>query len=147
MNNHQSQPIQENDLHAYVDGQLNAARMAEVKAYLAAHPAEAERIQTYQQQNDMLHALFDPVAAEPIPLTMHPAARRRPFIPLMRYAAVAAWMVLGGVIGWLVHGADSQQPTYLASLPHQAASIIQCLFLDRLRGRPYSTLSFMLSLM
>ncbi len=119
--NNTAQPVQENDLHAYVDGQLDSARMAEVEAYLAAHPAEAERIQTYQQQNNMLHALFDPVAAEPVPLTMHPAARRRTFMPVMRYAAVALWMVLGGVAGWLIHGEDTATPAYMASLPHQAA--------------------------
>ena len=119
--NHKTRPIEENDLHAYVDGQLDAARNAEVEAYLAAHPAEAERVQTYRKQNDMLHALFDPVSTEPIPLEMHPAARQRSFMPPLRYAAAAAWMILGGGVGWMLHGTDIGKPNYLATLPQQAA--------------------------
>ena len=120
--NHESLSIQEHELHAYVDGQLDAAREAEVSAYLDSHPEAAARVQTYRQQNEMLHALFDPIADEPVPLSMHPAARHRSFMPLLRYAAVAAWMVMGGAVGWMLHDrADNAQPAYLASLPQQAA--------------------------
>lgn len=120
--NNTTQSIQENELHAFVDGQLDAARHAEVSAYLDTHPDAATRVQLYRQQNEMLHALFDPVAAEPIPLSMHPSARRRSLMPLMRYAAVAAWMIMGGAIGWILHSnTDNAQPRYLATLPQQAA--------------------------
>ncbi len=120
--NNETHSIQENELHAYVDGQLDATRHAEVGSYIAVHPDIAARVQAYRQQNDILHALFDHVASEPIPLEIHPAAQRRTFLPLMRYAAVAAWLVMGGAIGWVVHdNTNSNLPTALATLPQQAA--------------------------
>ena len=36
-------PITDDELHAYIDGQLDDARRAEVAAYLAAHPELAAR--------------------------------------------------------------------------------------------------------
>ena len=52
--------MSEADLQAYVDGQLTGRRRAEIEAYLAAYPAEAERLAAYRRQNIALHALFDP---------------------------------------------------------------------------------------
>ena len=119
--NHETQSVLENELHAYVDGELDATRQAEVSAYISANPDVAVRIQAYRQQNDMLHALFDPITKEPIPLSMYPSARRR-MMPLMRYAAVFAWMIIGGTVGWMLHdNTDNASPRYLASLPQQAA--------------------------
>lgn len=40
-------PMTETELHAYVDGQLDAARRAAVETYLATNPAEAERVRAY----------------------------------------------------------------------------------------------------
>lgn len=114
-------PVQEDELHAYVDGQLDPVRRREVEEYLAAHPAEAERVQAYQRQNEMMRAMFDPVFAEPIPPTLQTKNRRPRFMPMMRYAAVAAWVVLGGVVGWVLHGSESEKPRYLATLSQQAA--------------------------
>jgi anti-sigma factor RsiW len=52
--------MSEADLQAYVDGQLTGRQRAEIEAYLAANPAEAERLAAYRRQNIALHALFDP---------------------------------------------------------------------------------------
>ena len=96
-------PVTEAELHAYIDGLLPAERRAEVDAYLAAHPEDAQRARAWQEQNQALHAWFDPVLAEALPLRVrHPALLRR-MPPAMRYAAVAAWFALGGVTGWYVH--------------------------------------------
>ncbi len=46
-------PITEADLHAYVDAQLPDNRRAEVEAFLAAQPEEAERLQAYLAQKEM----------------------------------------------------------------------------------------------
>lgn len=97
-------PVTEADLQAYIDGSLPEARRAEVESYLAARPKEAERVQAYKQQNEALRRLFDPVLNEPVPERLQAALGARPrFFPL-RYAAAAAWMVLGGVIGWQLAG-------------------------------------------
>ncbi len=100
-----SQPIHEDDLHAYVDGLLDTPRRAEVEARLAADPHAAERVRVYQQQNAQLYALFDPLLHETVPphlLSIPRTARLRPV--LLRYAAVVAWLMLGGIAGWFVHG-------------------------------------------
>jgi len=53
--------VREDDLQAYVDGQLDARRRATIEAHLAAHPGEAVRVTAYRNQNIGLHALFDPL--------------------------------------------------------------------------------------
>lgn len=116
-----AQPVPEKDLHAYVDGQLDAIRQAEVEVYLAANPAEAERIAAYRKQNEMLHALFDPVLAEGVPVDMQPSIKRRKSPPLLRYAAAALWMVVGGAVGWGLHATNSTLSPYPQTLAQQAA--------------------------
>jgi len=91
-------PITEADLHAYVDGALPEARHSEVELYLDRHPDEASRVGAYRAQNDALRALYDPVLDEPVPQRL---TRRPP--TMLRYAAVVAWLALGGVIGWAAH--------------------------------------------
>lgn len=111
-------PITEAELHAYVDGQLPAERRAAVEDYLAAHPAEAERVRAYRQQNDQLHALFDTALDEPVPATwQRPPPRRAP--GLARAAALLAAAAVGGVLGWALRGGETIEIT--AGLPQQAA--------------------------
>jgi len=100
-------PVTEAELHAYIDGLLPAERRAEVDAYLAAHPEDAQRARTWQEQNQALHAWFDPVLAEPLPARVRRPALSRRMPPVLRYAAVAAWFALGGVAGWYVHAYNS----------------------------------------
>ncbi len=92
-------PVTESDLHAYVDGALAEARRAEVEAYVASHPEDAERVAAYRQQNAALRALYDPVLDETVPERIG-VRRPRGAGPTLRYAAVVAWIALGGVIGW-----------------------------------------------
>ena len=42
-------PVEEDDLHARIDGQLPHERVEEVDAYLAVHPEEEERFSQYAQ--------------------------------------------------------------------------------------------------
>lgn len=111
-------PITESDLHAYVDGQLDAARVAEIDAQLASDPDAALKIAAYRKQNEMMHALFDPALAEPVParLTRRPEASGS----WMRIAASAATLALGIGIGFVARGPGQTTPGTLA-LSHQAA--------------------------
>jgi len=111
-------PVTETELHAYIDGQLDDARRAAVEAYLATNPAEAERLRAYARQNEQLHALFDSTLDEPVPEALHVQPAHRAPSP-MRYAALLAAAVMGGVLGWALRGEEPL--TITASLPQQAA--------------------------
>jgi len=95
--------ISDNDLHAYADGELDPARVAEVEAHLAADPAAAQRVALWRRQKEALHALFDGVLTEPVPAQL--LERPRPRRPLLRMAAVVGWLAVGGVAGWALRGA------------------------------------------
>ena len=102
-------PVTEAELHAYIDGLLPAERRAETEAYLAAHPEDAQRARAWQEQNQALHAWFDPVLAEALPARLRRTTLLRRMPPALRYAAVAAWFALGGVAGWYVHAYNTVQ--------------------------------------
>ena len=88
----------ETELHAYVDGALDAETRRAVEAQLAANPEDAARVAEYVAQRDALHARYDAVLDEPIPETLRLAARSR---SQPRYALAAGWAAIGIVIGWL----------------------------------------------
>ncbi|HEX9628148.1 MAG TPA: anti-sigma factor [Acidiferrobacterales bacterium] len=96
-------PVTDADLHAYVDDQLEAGRRREVEDYLHAHAQAAARVEEYRRVNAGLRALYDPVLGEPVPAALRPARRDPRRWP--RVAAVAGWLLLGGVGGWLLHPA------------------------------------------
>lgn len=111
-------PVTEAELHAWVDGVLPAARQADVAAYLAVRPAEAERLHAYRQQAVALRALYNPVLDEALPPRLDQVARpawrlwrSRWAAPLARYAAMLALTLAGGGAGWLLHGAAEPQQT------------------------------------
>jgi len=111
-------PVTETELHAYIDGHLDDARRAAVETYLATNPDEAERVRAYARQNEQLHTLFDSTLYEPVPEALRMKPARRAPNPL-RYAALLAAAVVGGVLGWVLRGEEPLIVT--ASLPQQAA--------------------------
>jgi anti-sigma factor RsiW len=98
--------ITEADLHAWLDEELPQPRRADVDAYIAAHPAESERLAAYRRNDLALAARFDAVLAEPVPerLLRRPSpARSR----VWRYAAAIGWLFVGGLAGWQLHDVKS----------------------------------------
>jgi anti-sigma factor RsiW len=115
--------VTESDLQAYTDGHLDPLRRAEVEAWLAVHPDDAERVAAYRQQNAALHALFDPVLNEAVPQRLT-KPERQPWsmkFPQLRYAAVAAWLAIGATLGWLMHSEQERGAASSTALAHQAA--------------------------
>lgn len=112
-----SHSIRDDEIHAYVDGELDAQRAAAVEAQSALDPAVAESIQSIRSQNARLHLAYDAVLAEPVPMRL--GALQAPALRLRRFAAVLAWMTLGGTVGWFVRDA-SMEPQHVV-LPRQAA--------------------------
>ncbi|MDR3516997.1 MAG: anti-sigma factor [Azospirillaceae bacterium] len=62
-----TRPIADEELHAYVDGQLDSARRIQVDAWLAEDGAGQVRLEAYRAQDEALHQLFDSVLTEPLP--------------------------------------------------------------------------------
>jgi anti-sigma factor RsiW len=100
--------VNEEQLHAYVDGALGEGQRAAVEAHLAAHPQDAVRVSAYRAQNDALHRAFDAVLDEPHSLRVGAA---RPATPSRwrRGAALAATFVGGAVLGAVLHAGIAGQ--------------------------------------
>jgi anti-sigma factor RsiW len=99
-------PVEEDDLHARIDGQLAHDRAEEVDAYLAAYPEERARFSQYAAHRQALRAALAARADEPIPARLRVAnllvqqrrRRRRWFVEI---AAAVCLIVLGGISGWV----------------------------------------------
>jgi anti-sigma factor RsiW len=110
--------VTEAELHGYVDAVLPAARAAEVEAYLAEHPEEAARVAAYREQIQALRREYGSILDEPVPHRVGSRGRWRPFA---RYAAAAAWLVLGGVVGWHLHAYSTDRQIETAAWARRAA--------------------------
>lgn len=125
--------ITETDLHAYVDDVLPEARRAEVEAYLVTRPKETDRVQAYRQQNEELRRWFAPVLDEPVPARLQKAlTTRRRFMPL-RYAAVVAWITLGGVVGWQLGSMQKSGPAATSAAFARRAAIAHITYSPEVR--------------
>lgn len=111
-------PVTDSELHAYVDGLLPEARRAEIEAYLATHPEEAQLAAAWREQNHALRTHFDPVLTEQVPVRLR-AQRRTP--PLRRYAALAACFVAGGLSGWFLHQYKTDRSSDTIAFAQRAA--------------------------
>lgn len=70
--------IEESDLHALVDGEVDVERRRRVEDYLLQHPEDAALVEGWRRQNAALRAAFEPVALETLPFSLRDAARRAP---------------------------------------------------------------------
>ena len=58
----QDRNVTEDELHAYVDGELPAERRGIVEARLAAHPDDAARVAAWRSQAELIRARYGAVA-------------------------------------------------------------------------------------
>jgi anti-sigma factor RsiW len=91
--------MNEDKLHAYIDGQISATERLEVEAELAQDTEAAARIADYARQNEALRAAFEPMLDEPHSLAI---GRGRP--RWQRWGGIAATLALGFTIGYLARG-------------------------------------------
>jgi anti-sigma factor RsiW len=100
----EAERVGDHELHALVDGQLDAERRAAVERWLEAHPEEAARLTGWRRQNASIQAAYGAVADEPVPERLRPLAPRRRFGRLAAVAASIALFVAGALVGWFGHG-------------------------------------------
>lgn len=113
-----SQPthrVTEQDLHAYIDGQLDLRRLSEVELYLGNNPSDLRMVHEYRQINRLLQQQQKQALRQPVPenLTKIKAkttpAYRAWLIKPMRVAATVAWLAIGVTTGWVLNSLDDQQ--------------------------------------
>jgi anti-sigma factor RsiW len=105
-------PVTEDELHAFVDNELPAERRADVEAWLATHPDDAARVQSWRRMAELLHARYDQVADEAVPkrLEIERLVQQPRSWLYVTIAATLVAFIAGSSIGWLAHGV-SASPT------------------------------------
>lgn len=106
---------QDEEIHAFVDGELDAARASRLEADAAQDAVLAARVARQRRLRTALRARFDPVLSEPVPARLQlalegtspgnvtplgaaraPRAGSRP----LWWGALAASVILGVLLGW-----------------------------------------------
>lgn len=122
-----STPPSEHDLHAYVDGRLDPAQRAQVEAWLARHPLQAEQVRQWQRDAQQLRSALAGAAPAAAP-QLDPArvraglARRRN----ARYSMAAAVLLsvgVGAVGGWQAREWNRPEVSSLAVVAPMADAI------------------------
>ena len=95
-------PVTEDELHAFVDGELPVDREQDVQAWLASHPQDAARVAAWREQADLIRARYAGVVDEPVPPRFALDRLRWPGPRTWRWASAAALaaFLLGGIAGW-----------------------------------------------
>jgi anti-sigma factor RsiW len=107
--------VTEDELHAYVDNELPAERRGDVEAWLAAHPDDAERVQSWRAMAEALHARYDSIVDEAVPkrLEIERLVRQPRRWVVGAVAATLAAFIVGGGMGWMARGATAAAPSVL----------------------------------
>src|ERR1700722_16714291 len=109
--------VSEDELHAYVDGELPTERRGAVESWLTTHPEDAAKIAAWRKQAELIQARYGAVADEKIPPRLDiggvACRRRNPWIAAAAAAALVTF-VAGGLIGWTVRGVESPSPSDLS---------------------------------
>ena len=108
-------PVTEDELHAYVDGELPADRQEAITSWLAAHPEQAAQVAAWRAQADSIRARYGAVVHEPVPDRLKLEQITRALRPgRLSWAALAAAAVvtlfIGGGAGWMARGASAAAP-------------------------------------
>jgi anti-sigma factor RsiW len=106
-------PVTEDELHAYVDGELPAERRGAVEAWLIGHADAAARVAAWRAQAEAIRTRYGGVALEPVPerFDLDKLARGARSWRAIAAAAVIAAFLVGGVVGWMARGASAAAPS------------------------------------
>ncbi|MDO8875348.1 MAG: anti-sigma factor [Pseudolabrys sp.] len=113
-------PVTEEELHAYVDGELPADRREAVGAWLAANPEQAALVAAWRAQADSIRARYGDVVNEPVPERLHldqiirndithSRTRGRTWAAMATAAALVAF-IAGGGVGWYARAVTTTAP-------------------------------------
>ncbi|HEY7999473.1 MAG TPA: anti-sigma factor [Pseudolabrys sp.] len=118
-------PVTEDELHAYVDGEVPADRLEAVTAWLAAHPEQATLVAAWRAQAEAIRARYGATANEPVPdrlkldqLMLQDRSSGRSWAALAAVALIA--LMVGGGAGWIARGASAAAPHGFETLTTEA---------------------------
>jgi anti-sigma factor RsiW len=110
-------PVSEDELHAYIDGELPVDRKEAVATWLASHPEQAALVASWRAQAESVRARYGAVVDEPVPerlkldqVLQNERANGRSWAAMAAAAALVAFVV-GGAAGWMARGAAATPPT------------------------------------
>ena len=90
--------IDDVDLHAYIDGELDAERRAAVAAGIDADPALAERVAAFRADKEMLRRIYGRAVETPMP------AEWQRMIESAKVARPVSWRLVGSIAAAIVIG-------------------------------------------
>jgi len=79
-------PPGDDELHGFVDGEIEPHRRKAIENFLKTSPADAGRVEGWRRQMQVIRAAFAPIEAEPAPasILLPPASGRRACLRLLR---------------------------------------------------------------
>ena len=109
------QIVGEDELNAYVDGELPPERVHAVEAWLTSHPDDATKVAVWRQQAELIRARYGATINEKPPRRLDVArlTRRSYRGWAAAIAATLAALLVGGAVGWTARGAV---PAHLSDL-------------------------------
>jgi intracellular sulfur oxidation DsrE/DsrF family protein len=118
----------DNDLHRYIDGELDPKARDELQDQLQQNPTLAQRVRAYQSVNDALREAFDTVESPTGRMENQPVRLTRSSI-----AAAVLLLPAGFLAGWLGHslltGSEIHEPlTAGINLPVQGQEHLNTVF-------------------
>jgi anti-sigma factor RsiW len=109
--------ISDENLHAFIDGELPADRCAAVEAAIACDPHLGQRVALFRADKARIAETYGPLLDAPVPaqwiaLIENPPRRRWPFAPLQAIAAIAAALLvlIGGPMLYRQEIAPHEEP-------------------------------------
>jgi len=99
-------PVTDDELHAYVDGELPADRRKPVEVWIATHPEDAARVASWRAQAELIRVRYGGVARDPVPshLNLDRLARAERKWTWLVAAAVFCAFFVGSLTGWFGRG-------------------------------------------
>jgi hypothetical protein len=132
--------IDDSKFFAWIDGELDVTEAAEVEAEVAADPRLSRMAEQHRTLGTQLRAAFEPVSDAPVPERLARAvkpprsevvdlaARRARWSPLPQWAALAATLAVGIIVGTTLNSERGASPVEVrGSKMYAAAGLDQAL--------------------
>jgi len=135
-------PLTEDELHALVDGRVDAARHTELERHLALEPQAQATVAQWRHQRALLQSLYTDVRDEEAPAHLVSATRRvdasrQTAQQMWRWGGLAASVLLSFAVGWFAHSpmrsADSMAARQPAAEFVRQASLAYAVYAPEVR--------------